>query len=55
MKKIFGLVLAIGSVLIMAVLKATTGSTNGGAGLMGNIVLFGCVFFGWSLFKSDKE
>jgi len=39
----------------MAVLKATTGSTSGGAGFIGNIVLFGGVFYGWSLLKSDKD
>jgi len=55
MKKGIGCLVLILVILLVTVLKLTTGVTHGGTGIIGSGIIVGLVMFGWSLIKSKKD
>ena len=55
MKKGIGCLILILVLLLITILKSTTGVTHGGTGMIGAGILVALVMFGWSLIKSKKD
>jgi len=54
MRKIIGVSIMIICLLFVTIVSKSTGSP-GGAGFIGNVVLFGGFFYGFTLLRSKKD
>ena len=53
MKKLLGVIIVLGILLIMVFNQLNTGSFSGGSGIVGSILIFGGILFGISLIKGS--